>query len=129
MRQTKYLRELKKQYTYDVISNMIRESDDKLSRLCALVSLADLYDDNNKEGYYNLKKIVSKAQEKGFNGSYTVISNGLNHSSEAGLVEIEKTGNKKNYRLSPVFSEWVIEQYKVPRGMLATISTFQVKKS
>ena len=129
VRLTKYLRELKKQYTYDVISNMIRESDDKFSRLYALLSLADLYDDNNKEGYYNLKKILSKAQEKGFNGSYALITHGLNHSSEAGLVEIEKTGNKRNYRLSPVFSEWVIEQYKVPRGMLATISTIQVKES
>lgn len=128
VRQTKYLRELKKHYTYDVVNYMFRESDGKFSRLYALLSLADLYENNNKQRYYDLKEILSKAQDKGFNGSSALITHGLNHSSEAGLVEIEGTGKLRNYRLNPEFSEWVIEQCKGRGKILATINSFRGKK-
>ena len=123
---TKYLKELKRHYAYDVVNYMFRESDNKFSRPYSLLSLAELYDDKNEKRYYDLKEIAKKAEELGFNGTNNLIEYGLNSSYEAGLVEI---GDDKSYRLHPKFCQWVTEQSKGPGGILITIRTFRAKNS
>jgi hypothetical protein len=122
---TKYLNELKKHYVYDVVNYMFRESDNKFSRPYSLLSLARLYDYNNENNYYGLKEIVEKARDLKFQGADNLIEYGLNSSYEAGLVEVEET-NRKNYRLNPRFSQWVIKQSIV---ILTTIKKHQTKAS
>jgi hypothetical protein len=123
---TKYLNDLKKHYAYDVVNYMFRASDNKFSRPYSLLSLAELYDSQDADRYYDLKKIAEKANELGFVGPNNLIEYGLNSSYEAGLVEI---GNDKSYRLHSQFCKWVIEQSKGRGSILSTISKFQTKNS
>ncbi len=123
---TKYLKELKKHYVYDVVNYMFRESDNKFSRPYSLLSLATLlHDDNDKQKYYGLREIAKKAMDLGFEGAENLIGYGLNSAYEAGLVEIEKI-NEKSYRLNPRFSQWVIKQRQ---GINTTIKNYQTKTS
>ena len=104
---TKYLKGLKKNYVYNVVNYMIRESNNKFSRPYSLVSLANLQQVSKiKNDSFSLKDIVKKAKDLGFDGPDNLIEYGLNSSYEAGLVETDG----KSYRLNSKFSQWVIEQ-------------------
>ena len=120
---TKYLNELKGHYVYDVVNYMFRKSDNKFSRLYALLSLAKLYDHNNANHYYSLKEIVEKAKDLNFQGTNNLLEYGLNSAYQAGLVEVEET-NKKNYKFNPRFRQCITEQSK---DILTTIKKHQTK--
>ena len=123
---TKYINDLKKHYAYDVVNYMFRASDNKFSRPYSLLSLAELYDIQDVERYYDLNEIAEKANELGFSGQNNLIEFGLNSSYEAGLVEIR---DDSNYRLNPRFCKWVIEQSKGRSSISSTIRRFQTRNS
>ncbi len=122
---TGYIKELKKHYANDIINYMFREGvkGTKFSRLYSLLSLIQIFDSKDEERYVELKKIVAKARELGYDGTDPAIEYGLNSSFEAGLVEVIK--DKQEYRLNPRFREWVIKQ---KNDIQTTLKTFIAKR-
>lgn len=121
---TEYIKELKKHYTDDIVNYMFREAvgGTKFSRLYSLLSLVQLFDPNEEETFVELKKIIEKAKELGYDGTDPAIEYGLNSSFEAGLVEVPR--GKQEYRLNPRFREWVIKQKS---DIKATLNTFKTR--